>query len=102
MAEFAIHGQTTVAKLKREFKKTFGATLRVYKGVGWADDDATIGSLRSKEFKGSKDFNIRGNMLVGTFTKSFLKELGVKVRVADKNDSELAPDNITIAAAGKL
>ena len=42
MADFSIDGRMKVKTLKKQFKDAFGATLRVYKGVGFADDDATL------------------------------------------------------------
>ena len=46
MADFKLDGRMKVKSLKDNFKKTFGATLRVYKSVtckgAMADEDATL------------------------------------------------------------
>ena len=52
MAEFNISGRLTVKSLKKQFKEAFGATLRVYKGKQFADDDATLASIRVGDAKG--------------------------------------------------
>ena len=60
MAEFNLDGRTKAKTLKANFKKTFGATLRVYKSEsckgGFADDDATLASLRAE---GKKAANLK-------------------------------------------
>ena len=54
MAEFNISGRLTVKSLKKQFKEAFGATLRVYKGKQFADDDATLASIRVGDVKGGE------------------------------------------------
>ena len=56
MADLKINGRTTVRKLKEDFKKAFGSSLRVYmsptcKGK-MADDSATLASIRAEGAKG--------------------------------------------------
>ena len=51
MADFRVDGRMKVKTLKANFKKEFGATLRVYTTVNCkavADDDATLSSLMAK------------------------------------------------------
>ena len=52
MAEIALKGKMKVKTLKAEFKKVFGATLRVYNDVTcrgeYADDNATLASIRTE------------------------------------------------------
>ena len=56
MAEFTLNGRTKVKTLKANFKENFGSTLRVYKSVtckgAFADDEATLASIRAKDAKG--------------------------------------------------
>lgn len=56
MAEFTLNGRTKVKTLKANFKENFGATLRVYKSAtckgAFADDDATLASIRAEGAKG--------------------------------------------------
>ena len=65
MADFSIDGRMKVKTLKKQFKEAFGATLRIYKGPGFADDDATLASIRAKEAKGG-EVKVVGNMKVGS------------------------------------
>ncbi|MDR0829199.1 MAG: hypothetical protein LBN95_03695 [Prevotellaceae bacterium] len=87
MAEFTVSGRMSVATLKKNFKEEFGATLRVYNGAKFADEKATLVSLRKGDAqKGSADFKASGNMQVGTFEQKFLDVFGIKVRISEKDD----------------
>ena len=100
MAEFSIDGRMKVKTLRKQFKDAFGATLRVYKGPGFADDDATLASIRTKEAKGG-EVKVVGNMKVGNFEDKMKEVFGIKVQVATKDDSALADNGLTLSAAGK-
>lgn len=104
MADFSLDGRTKVKTLKANFKKEFGATLRVYKNEsckgGFADDDATLASLRAEGKKGG-ELVVKGNIKVGNFEKKIAELYGVGVQVANADDSALAANDITISAAGK-
>ena len=104
MAEFNLDGRTKVKTLKANFKKTFGATLRVYKSEsckgGFADDDATLASLRAEGKKGG-ELIVGGNLKVGNFEKKIAELYGIGVQVANADDTALANNDITIAAAGR-
>ena len=99
MAEFNISGRLTVKSLKKQFKEAFGATLRVYKGKQFADD-ATLASIRVGDVKGG-ELKCAGNLKVGNFENKMKELFGVTVQVATKDDSALADNDITIAAAGR-
>ncbi len=47
------------------------------------------------------DVKINGNMLVGNFEKKILEEFGIKVQVADIENTKLISDSITLTASGK-
>ena len=104
MAEFTLNGRTKVKTLKANFKENFGATLRVYKSVtckgAFADEDATLASIRAEGAKGG-ELVVKGNMQVGNFEKKVAELYGIGVQVADKADSKLADNKITLVAAGK-
>ena len=104
MADFRIDGRMKVKTLKANFKKEFGATLRVYKSVtckgAMADDEATLSSISSPNAKGG-EVTVGGNKRVGNFEKEFAAAFGIGVQVANKADTELADNDGTIAAAGK-
>ena len=104
MAEIKLTGNLKVKTLKENFKEAFGATLRVYKSKsckgGFADDDATLASIRAEGCKGG-DLAVRGNMQVGNFEKKVAEMYGIGVQVANADDSKLADNSITLTAAGK-
>lgn len=100
MADLKITGGMKVKSVKASFKKAFGASLRVYKGNKFADDDATIASIRKGNSLGG-EFSVHGATLVGNFEKRLKKELGVTVQVANAKDTELADNKLTLTQAGK-
>ena len=104
MAEIKLTGNMKVKSLKADFKEAFGATLRVYKSAsckgGFADDNATLASIRAEGAKGG-ELKIVGNMQVGNFEKKIAELYGIGVQVANADDSKLADNDITLVAAGK-
>jgi hypothetical protein len=104
MAEIALKGQMKVKTLKSEFKKAFGSTLRVYKSASckgaFADDDATLASIRAEGAKGG-ELAVKGNMQVGNFEKKVAEMYGIGVQVANADDSKLADNTATLVGAGK-
>lgn len=104
MADFSLNGRTKVKTLKDNFKKNFGGTLRVYKSVSckgaFADDNATLASIRAEGAKGG-ELVVKGNMQVGNFEKKVAELFGVGVQVANADDSKLVDNSITLTASGK-
>ncbi len=104
MADFTLNGRTKVKTLKDNFKKNFGSTLRVYKSVSckgaFADDNATLASIRAEGAKGG-ELVVKGNMQVGNFEKKVAELFGVGVQVANADDSKLVDNSITLTASGK-
>ena len=100
MADFSISGKMKVKTLKANFKEEYGSTLRVYNGKKFADDDATLASIRKEDAKGG-EVKINGKMLVGNFEKKILEEFGIRIQVATPDDSKLSDDSITLTASGK-
>ena len=104
MAEFKLDGRMKVKTLKANFKKEFGSSLRVYKSESckgaFADDDATLASIRAEGKKGG-ELTVGGNLKVGNFEKKIAELYGIGVQVATPDDSKLADNDITLAAAGK-
>ena len=90
-----------VKTLQAQFKKAFGATLRVYKGKQFADGDLTLASIRGEGAKGG-EFSCRGNLLVGNFERKFKEVFGINVQVANPENTKLADNGITVAAAGRM
>lgn len=103
MAEFNIDPRMKVKKLKAEFKKTFGATLRVYTTKNckqFADDEATLGDIRDPKAKGGK-LSVGGNTQVGTFEEKLSDLYGIGVQVATPDDTKLVDNKLTLTASGK-
>ena len=104
MADFKLDGRMKVKSLKENFKKAFGASLRVYKSEtckgAFADDDATLASIRAEGKKGG-ELVVGGNLKVGNFEKKIAELYGIGVQVANADDSKLADNDITLVAAGK-
>ena len=104
MADFKLDGRTKVKTFKANFKKEFGGTLRVYKSVSckgaFADEEATLASIRAEGAKGG-ELVVKGNMQVGNFEKKVAELYGIGVQVANSDDSKLGDNSITLPAAGK-
>ena len=91
-----VDGRKKVKTLKEEFKKEFGVSIRVYKGVNFADDDATLASIRKGEAPKIGSFEVHPNTKVGNVEKQFLDALGIKVQI-ETADGSLADNNKTLA-----
>ncbi|MCB6089355.1 hypothetical protein [Flavobacterium psychrophilum] len=100
MADLSISGKMKVKTLKANFKEEYGSTLRVYVGKKFADDDATLASIRKEDAKGG-EVKINGKMLVGNFEKKILEEFGIVIQVATPDDSKLSNNSLTLTASGK-
>jgi len=101
MADFKISGKMKVGTLKARFKESFGSTLRVYHGVGFANDDATVASIAKKSVKAGSEVSAHGKTKVGNFEKSVLAEYGIKVQIAKPDDSALSDNDLTLTQSGK-
>lgn len=93
-----VSGRMSVGRFEKEFEEEFGVKCQIKKGRKLADDAATLASLRSDDFKGSKtvDFTIRGNMLIKNIKKKFTETFGSNIQFYYKN--RVAPEDITIGA----
>jgi hypothetical protein len=100
MADLSISGKMKVKTLKANFKEAYASTLRVYVGKKFADDDATLASIRKADAKGG-EVKVNGKMLVGNFEKKIFEEFGIKIQVATPDDTKLADDGMTLTASGK-
>lgn len=104
MADLRIDSRMKVKTFKANFKKAFGASLRVYTTANCkakANDEATLGSLMTTGAKGGEQ-TFGGNLRVGNFEKKVTEMYGIGVQVSTPDDSKLADDDITLVAAGKL
>ncbi len=103
MADLRIDSRMKVKTLKANFKKAFGATLRVYTTANCktkADDEATLGQLMTAGTKGGEQ-TFGSNLRVGNFEKKISEMYGIGVQVANPADTKLSDNSITLNAAGK-
>ena len=103
MADFSLDGRMKVKTLKANFKKAFGASLRVYTTTTCktpADDEKTLAALRTEGKKGG-ELVVGGNLRVSNFEKKIAELYGIGVQVANADDSKLADNDITLVQAGK-
>ena len=92
-----ISGRTTVSKLKTMFKEEFGIGVRVYNGNRFAEDSATLASIRNGGDVRKSTFELRGNMKVRNAEKLFKDVFGISIQIEDRS-GKLADDNATIAS----
>ncbi len=93
-----ILGRMKVKTLKSNFSDNFGLTLRIYDGNSFADDNATVASIRKGENKGG-EFTVRRNIKVGNLEDKIQENYGVKTQISGSDDSYLCDNNLTLAAA---
>lgn len=98
MADITASGQVKVKTLKSQFKAAYGVEIRVYNGARFADDAATLASIRTEKKEG--ELKINGKMLVGNLEKKFLEVLGVKVQIENR-DGMLADNKVTLSSLSK-
>ena len=100
--ELKVSGRMKVGTLKKNFKKAFGVEIRVYKSSSakgrFADDDATLSSIRGEGAKGG-DISIHGAKLVKNIEKDFKDKMGIGIQIEDK-DGGLADDNLSLSKIG--
>jgi hypothetical protein len=102
MAELTVSGRMKVKTLKKDFQEAFGASLRVYNGKRFADDELTLASIRKNEATARGDLKVSGNMQVGTFENKFKEIFGITIQVADADNAKLMDDSLTLSAVKKL
>ena len=90
-------GKMSVGRFEKEFEDVFGVRIEVKVKKRLADNNATLASLRPKDYSGAKsaDFKVFGNMLVRNVKKNITKTFGVKVDLY--HGGRIAPDNITLS-----
>lgn len=93
---FKAHGKMLVKNFKAKFLEEFGVPVRVYNGVRFANDDATIASIRA-EGSGGSSIELHGNMKVKTAENTVKDGLGIKIQIEDGR-GELADDGVTISS----
>ncbi len=93
-----INGRMKVKTLRKDFKSEFGLSLRLYDGRSFADDEATLASIRKGDSKGG-EFSPKRNTKVGNLEDKILEMFGIKVQVSGSDDSYLCDNDKTLAGA---
>ena len=93
-----ISGRMKVDTLKKVFKKEFGLSIRIYDGISFADDKATLASIRKGDAVGG-EFNPKRNMKIGNVEQKIEELFGIKVQISGSDDSYLCENEITLAGA---
>ena len=93
-----INGRMKVKTLKADFKKEFGLNIRLYDGREFADDDATLASIRKGDSTGG-EFAPQRNTKVGNLEDKIMDLFGLKTQVSGSDDSYLCENDHTLAKA---
>ena len=93
-----INGRMKVKTLRSDFKKEFELSLRVYDGINFADDEATLASIRKGDNKGG-EFSVKRNTNVGKLKDKIMDMFGIKTQIAGSDDSYLCDNDKTLAGA---
>jgi len=105
-AEFTVAPNKKVKTVCADFKKAFGCTLAIYKGVTIADGELTINQLNQKTTKDVKthsdaELKIKASMKVGEAEKLFSTTYGLTVQIKDPKGKECVDNKLTIGQAAR-
>lgn len=94
---FKLSGRMSVGKFEDTFYDEFGVRCDVLKNGEFADNSASLASLRPDDFQGSGsvDFTLKANMKVKNVLKKFEEAFGLQVQVYK---SEIATGDETLAS----
>jgi hypothetical protein len=101
MADFNIAGRMKISTLKKNFKTSFGSTLRVYNGVKFAEDEDTVGKIAKETVSRGSEVKANGHTKISTFEKAMKDTYGIKVQIANSKDTDLLDNDLTLTASGK-
>jgi len=100
--DFDVKGQTRVKTVKKLFFDNFGCTLRIYHGKKFADGSDTLASIRPENHNAKVDeLTIRANWEVKEVESKFMENFGIKVQVANAEDTELAENHLTLGEVSR-
>jgi len=101
MATIKVTKASSVQSIKSQFSKEFSCNIRIYNGVKFADDKMKISDL-------SKTDNPGGNLELGARSrvenveKYFKESFGIKIQIANADNTKLAGNELTLTQAGKI
>ncbi|MBR4266092.1 MAG: hypothetical protein IKQ46_08575 [Bacteroidales bacterium] len=93
-----VDGRMKVKTLKEAFKELYGFTLRVYNSQNhFVDDDLLLANVRQDATADKSDeVYIDPTFTIDEFERAFMDHFGIKVQVAEADDSKLADNNIKL------
>src|SRR6056297_1956942 len=96
-----VSGKMSVGRFEEEFMKEFGVKIEIKVGGEFADNKATLASLRPKDFKGPKkaEVGFSGKTLVKNVKRKINTYFGVDCDLY--YEDKIAPDDITLASVRK-
>lgn len=105
-AEFSVAPNKKVKTICADFKKTFGCTLAIYKGIILADPDLTLAALNKKTTKdvttkSYDELKIKASMKVGEVEKLFDQMFGLTVQIKDPEGKKCVDNKLTIGQAAR-
>lgn len=105
-AEFTVAPNKKVKTVCADFKKAFGCTLAIYKGVNLADGDLTINQLNQKttakiDAASKAELKIKASMKVGEAEELFKKTYGLTVQIKDPTGKVCVDNKLTIGQAAR-
>lgn len=105
-AEFTVAPNKKVKTVCADFKKAFGCTLAIYKGVNLADGDLTINQLNQKttakiDAASKAELKIKASMKVGEAEELFKKTYGLTVQIKDPKGTTCVDNKLTIGQAAR-
>ena len=101
MATIKVTKASTVKSIKRQFESEFNCSLRMYNGSKFADDKMKISDL-SKTHDPGGILELGARSRVENVEKYFKQTFGIKVQIANADDSKLADNSMTLTQAGKI
>ncbi len=102
MADIKITGNQKVSTLQADWKKQFGSTIRLYNGNKFADGDQTVGDIAKKTISRGSEVSANGNKKVGNFENEMKENYGIRVQIANSDNSELVDNDITLSQSGRV
>ena len=102
-ADFEVESTMKVNALCESFRKNFGLSLRIYKGVQLADGRMTINTLDQRTTKAvntnAPKLKIKANQKVGDVETLFMSHFGIKVQIANYEDTKLSDNDLSLGDA---
>ena len=101
MAKIKVTKASSVKSIKSQFSKEFSCNIRIYNGIKFADDKMKISDLSKTDNPGG-ELELGARSRVENVEKYFKDSFGIKVQIANTDDTKLAGNEMTLTQAGKL